>query len=380
MKLIDKTVLEPLLGLKKHPRRGAFGRKYSYDELPLRSELLSSDQMKQHGKTLANMHKLTSGRASEQLLARLHENEDVLIETCNQLTAVVKDNSPIAPAEEWLLDNFYLIEEHIRMAKRHLSKGYSRGLPRLQNGPSAGLPRVYDIALETISHGDGRVDMESLISFVTAYQTVTDLKLGELWAIPIMLRLALIENLRRIGTRIIAGIADRKRADYWADQMADIARRDPKSLVLVIADMARSDQPMASSFVAEFARRLQGQSPALALPLTWIEQRLSESHLTIEQLVRSENQQQAADQVSVSNSIGSLRFLTAMNWREFVETMSVVEQILREDPSDIYIKMDFITRDRYRHVVEKIAKHSPISESEVARLAIDLSREVLIKA
>ena len=84
--------------------------------------------------------------------------------------------------------------------------------------------------------------------------------------------------------------------------------------------------------MAEFARRLQGQSPALALPLTWIEQRLSESGLTIEQLVQSENQQQAADQVSISNSIGSLRFLGAMDWREFVETMSVVEQTLREDP------------------------------------------------
>jgi len=373
--LINKTVLEPLLRLKKHSRKGTFGRRSSYDELPLRSELLSSDQMKQHGKALATTHKLASERASEQLLGRLRENEDVLVETCNQLTATVKDNRPIAPAEEWFLDNFYLIEEHIRMAKRHLTKGYSRELPRLQNGQSAGLPRVYDIVLETISHGDGRVDMESLLSFVTAYQTVTNLKLGELWAIPIMLRLALIENLRRIGTRIIAGIADRERADYWADQMADIARRDPKGLVLVIADMSRSDQPMASSFVAEFARRLQGQSPALALPLTWIEQRLSESHLTIEQVVRSENQQQAADQISVSNSIGSLRFLTAMNWREFVETMSVVEQILRKDPSAIYSRMDFITRDRYRHVVEKIAKYSSLSENEVARKAIDLSRE-----
>jgi cellobiose phosphorylase len=375
VKLIDKTVLEPLVKLKKPTIGGAFGKKYSYDELPLRSELLSSEQMKQHGKALAHVHKLTSVRASEQLLARLHENENVLIKTCNQLTDAVKDNSTIAPAEEWLLDNFYLIEEHIRLAKRHLSKGYSRGLPRLQNGPSAGLPRVYDIALETISHGDGRVDMESLISFVKAYQTVTPLKLGELWAIPIMLRLALIENLRRIGTRIIAGIAHRDRAHYWADQMANIARSDPKSLVLVIADMARSDQPMTSSFVAEFTRRLQGQSPALALPITWLEQRLAESHLTIEQLVRSENQQQAADQVSVSNSIGSLRFLTSMNWHEFVETMSVVEQTLREDPCDVYIKMDFDTRDRYRHVVEKIAKQCLLSESDVARLAIDLSRQ-----
>ena len=378
MKLDDKTILEePLLNLKLHSRGGAFGKKQSSNELPLRSELLSSDQMKQHGKTLASTHKLMSRKASEQLLARLNENENVLIDTCKRLTSVVNDNIPIAPAEEWLLDNFYLIEEHIRMAKRHLSKGYSRGLPRLQNSPSAGFPRVYDIALETISHGDGRVDLESLISFITAYQTVTNLKMGELWAIPIMLRLALIENLRRIGTLIIAAIANRERADYWANQMADIARKDPKNLVLVIADMARSDQPMTSSFVAEFARRMQGQSTSLALPLTWVEQRLSESHLTIEQLVRSENQQQAADQVSVSNSIGSLRFLAAMNWREFVETISVVEQILREDPSDIYIKMDFTTRDRYRHVVEKIAKNSPISESEVARLAIDLSKEGL---
>jgi hypothetical protein len=234
---------------------------------------------------------------------------------------------------------------------------------------------VYDIALETISHGDGRLDPETLSRFVAAYQSVTILKLGELWAIPIMLRLALIENLRRVAARIAVDRVDRNRADFWADQMTEIAVKDPKSLILSIADMARSDPPMVSSFVAELTRRLHGQGPALALPLTWIEQRLSESGLTIEQLVRSENQQQAADQVSVSNSIGSLRFLGAMDWREFVQTMSVVEQTLGEDPADVYGKMDFATRDRYRHVVEKAAKSGPHSESEVARMAIQLAHE-----
>ncbi len=91
--------------------------------------------------------------------------------------------------------------------------------------------------------------------------------------------------------------------------------------------------------------------------------------------MQSENQQQAADQVSMSNSIGSLRFLGAMDWREFVETMSVVEQILREDPGGVYGRMDFSTRDRYRHVVEKIAKNSRLSESEVAAEAIRFARE-----
>ncbi|HTN65045.1 MAG TPA: glucoamylase family protein, partial [Burkholderiaceae bacterium] len=140
-----------------------------------------------------------------------------------------------------------------------------------------------------------------------------------------------------------------------------------------IADMARSEPPMQASFVAELARRLQGQGPALALPLTWIEQRLAQSGTTIEQMVLSEIQQQAADQVSISNSIGSLRFLGSMNWREFVEAMSLVERILATDPSGTYSEMDFATRDLYRHRVERIARYSSWSEPEVAQKTIELA-------
>jgi len=345
------------------------------DELPLRSELFSADQMEQHGKGLAAAHKLTSRRGPDRLLPRLAANEAVLVDACNLLTAAVTAKRRITPAGEWLLDNFYLVEEEIRTAKRHLPRDYSRELPRLASGPSAGLPRVYDIALETIAHGDGRVDPEGLCRFVAAYQTVTPVTLGELWAIPIMLRLALIENLRRVATDVTAGRVDRDLADGWADQMKEVAQTDPKGLILVIADMARSDPPMTTAFVSELSRRLQGHGPALALPLTWIEQRLSESHLTIEQLVQSGTQQQAANQVSISNSIGSLRFLGAMDWRKFVETMSVVEQKLLEDPGGLYGAMDFVTRDRYRHVVEELAKQCALPELEVARHAIRLAHE-----
>ena len=372
--MLWNKILQTLLDLRTHLGRTEKKQKHAGDEPPLRAELFSREQMKIHGKALADSHKLSSGRAPSRLLKRLSENEAVLIGTRNLLSETVKANRRIVPAGEWLLDNAYLIEEQIRTARRHLPKGYSRELPRLANSPSAGFPRVYDIALEAISHGDGRVDPENLSSFVAAYQSVTILKMGELWAIPIMLRLALIENLRRVAARIAAGRIDRSRADHWADLMTEIAADDPKSLILAVADMARSNPPMVSSFVAEITRHLQGRGPALALPLTWIEQRLSESGLTIDQLVRAENQQQAADQVSMSNSIGSLRFLSAMDWREFVETMSVVDQTLGEDPGDVYGKMDFATRDGYRHVVEKAAKRSPHSESEVARQAIQLAQ------
>jgi cyclic beta-1,2-glucan synthetase len=344
-------------------------------EAPLRAELYSADQMERHGEALAAAHKLRPGRSrgprGEPLLRRLAENEGVLVAAGERLKATVTAGQPIAPAGEWLLDNFHLIEEQVRTAKRHLPRAYSRELPRLLHGPSAGLPRVYDIALEAIAHGDARLDAESLRRFVAAYQTIAPLKLGELWAIAIMLRLALIENLRRVAAHIAAGTAERDLAAAWAERMIEIAGRDAKSLILATADMARSNPPMTSSFVAELARRLQGQGAALALPLTWIEQRLAELDLTIEQLVQAQTQEQAADQVSMANSIGSLRFLGAMEWPEFVEALSVVERALRADP--VYGAMAFATRDRYRHAIEAIAKASPMSEGEVAREAMRLA-------
>ncbi|OZY86500.1 cyclic beta 1-2 glucan synthetase [Cellvibrio mixtus] len=364
-------------------RRGIYDRRAQRPEdlNPLRAELFSADQMEHFGRVLASEHSLSSVRTRDLLLTRLDDNEQVLLRACALLTEAIKARSRIAPAGEWLLDNFYMIEEQIRTARRHLPKNYSRELPRLASGQSAGLPRVYDLALSAISHGDGRIDAEMLSRFVAAYQTITPLTLGELWAIPIMLRLALIENLRRVSLRITTARAYLNQAREWASQMVEVAESDPKNLIIVIADMARSNPPMVSAFIAELVRRLQGHGPALALPLTWIEQRLAEESLTIEQMVHAENQQQAVDQVSISNSIGSLRFLGAYDWRVFVETMSIVEQILREDRDDganyanAYGQMDFATRDEYRHVIDRLAKQSELAEAEVARAAILLAQQ-----
>jgi cellobiose phosphorylase len=351
-------------------------QKYASEKPPLRAELFGADQMVHHGKSLASRHKLQSGRVSNILLKRLSENEEQLLEVHELLTEAVKTNKRIIPAGEWLLDNFYLILEQIQTGKKHLPKSYSEDLPLLMNGQSAGLPRVYDIAIEIISHSDGRIDLKNLGTFITAYQTITPLKLGELWAIPIMLRLALIENLRRLSTQIAFGRINQNLAEYWAEQMTTTAEKDPKNLILVIADMARSNPPMESAFVAELTRMLQGKGPALALPLNWIEQRLSETGQTSSELINGEIQKQATDQVSMSNSIGSLRFLGKVDWREFVESISIVEQILSKDV--LYPEMDFSTRDSYRHVVEKIARYSKLSEQEVAHFAMHLAKNAAL--
>ena len=373
--VLRKTLLGARLRFLRALARAFQSPEALASELPLRAQLFGAERMERHGRYLARTHRVGMDSHTDPLLDRLSDNQQVLGRACSLLTAAAQANRRLTPAGEWLLDNIYLIEEQIAIARRHLPKGYSRELPRLAEGPSAGLPRVYDIALNAISHGDGRVDADSLSRFISAYQEIVPLKLGELWAIPIMLRLALIENLRRVSARLIAERSDRNLADLWADKLTEVAESDPKSLVLVIADMARSHPPIASSFVAEFARRLQGQSSALALPLTWVEQWLADSDQSIEQMVQVENQLQAAEQVSVSNSIGSLRFLAMMDWREFVETMSMVERTLRYDPSGIYGLMDFATRDRYRHIAERIARRGALEEIDVAQKAVQLARE-----
>src|SRR6476620_11748221 len=339
-------------------------------ELPLRAELFGIEQLARHAQFIAAQHTIVTGRASARLLTRLDQNEKVL-RAFNRATLAVDQSRRVTPAAEWLLDNFYLIEEQIQLARRHLPREYSRELPRLTNGPSAGSPRVYDIVLELIAH----VDADSLSAFVAAYQTVAPLKLGELWAVPIMLRLGLIENLARITTGLAQGRRDRDLANQWVERLQAMAEKNPSRIVIVVADMARAEPTLSSSFVAEFCQRLSRLNPALHLARGWLEQRTLEQGLSVEQLVHQESQSQASDQVSVSHSISSLRLLSAIDWKEFVETLSLVEQTLRAEPADVYGDMDFATRDRYRHVVELLARYGALSEIEVARKAVELAQE-----
>ncbi len=365
---LKKNIIDPFFGEDNTDR-------YDNERPPLRAEIFTHGKLAQHAVTLAKRHVLVYNQKSEHLLKRLAENEKILLEVYTLLSDTLKENKRVPPAAEWLLDNFYLIEEQIYTGKKHLPKGYSEILPRLLKGESADLPRVYDMAVEIISHSDGHVDLSNLTGFINSYQSVSSLNLGELWAIPIMLRLGLIENLRRLSILIAEEITNKSLANKWADEMIEVSEKDPKNLVLVIADMARSEPPMESTFVAELNRRLLEKGNSLSLPLNWIEQRLSEIGVTTNEFIQLDNQNQAATQVSISNCINSFRFLTTTNWRDFVEDTSIVEATLRQDINGVYSKMDFHTRDQYRHAIEKIALYSKLSEQQVAENVIEAAKK-----
>lgn len=344
-----------------------------HDTALLRSELFSLEQLKCHAIGLAKYYKIDFNSGPDKLLPRLADNEKVLRAAYLVVTSSTSPSVRLIPAESWLLDNFYLIEQQITLARRHLPLGYSKQLPRLSNGSSAGFPRIYDLALELISHMDGRIDIDNVNHIITAYQTVEPLKLGELWAFPIMLQLALLENLRRVALRIANRREEREIAIEWADKMLLTAEKEPKKLIQLLAEFANADIALTAPFVEEFYAKLQAQGPAMTFVQTWVEQKLVEQGITATQLSESASRTAANNQISIANSVSSLRFIDAMDWQDYVESQSMVEQTLRLDPAGMYAVQDFSTRDRYRHVIEDLARGSSQSEVAVATQVIALA-------
>ena len=145
----------------------------------MRAELFSVSQLERHARTIAGWHELAATPAEDDgLLARLRDNEVELRDAYALVSDAVQRGRQITPAAEWFIDNYHLIEEQIRTARRHLPRAYNRELPRLANAPVPGTPRVYHIALELISHSHGHVDVETLRAFIAAYQTIQPLRLG----------------------------------------------------------------------------------------------------------------------------------------------------------------------------------------------------------
>ena len=346
------------------------------DEEPIRDELFSVERLEQHAAELAaRLIVSAETMRGRSLLSRLEENAQELIAVYRALADAVRNESIVSPAAEWLVDNFHIVEEQLREIRRDLPRGYYRELPKLQTGELTGYPRVYAIALALIAHTDSRLDAETLARFVRSYQHVAPLSIGELWAIAITLRVALVENLRRLGVRIVDARNKREEADRLAEKLLEIATRQPNGLTAALEAALGKGKRLDRAFVVQLAQRLRDQDPEVWPALDWLEKRLEAESATIEQVVHLEHQRQASAQATVGNIITSMRLLSTLDWKEFFESLSLIEPILAEDPAAAYASMDFATRDRYRHVIEKIARRTKSSELDIAQHALELAKK-----
>ncbi len=342
-------------------------------EKPIRFELFSTERLEQHAVSLAQAQKISVQKQGYKLIPRVHDNAQVLLEAYQIVAKAVREQHAITPAAEWLLDNFHIIEEQVSDIQSDLPEKYYLELPKLSEGALVGFPRVYGIAWALIAHTDSRFSAQLLTHFINTYQAVDPLTLGELWAIPITLRMLLVDNLRRIAVRIIASQTGRKLADDFVDHVEQVAALTDQPDAPFPAGVLPSET-LRQAYAVQILQRLHdphsGAMPSLAFLNEW----LNEKNLSLDDVVHLEHAEQIADNATVRNIITSMRAISAFDWSLFVEKVSLVDRCLRAH--DGYSTMDFLTRDRYRHAIEDLARHSSYAELAIAQQVIAQTQRV----
>src|SRR5216684_6923135 len=255
-------------------------------EEPIRAELFGVDRLEQHaGSLAAAQHVMSELEKGRRLLPRVKDNGRVLREAYRAIAKAIREDRAITPAAEWLVDNFHIVDEQLREIRDDLPPGFYRKLPKLASGHLEGYPRVFGIAWAFVAHTDSQFDPEVLRRFVTAYQRVQPLTIGELWAVAIWLRVVLVENLRRLAERIVFSRAARQEADRLADSMLGTGGQ---SLVPPATALRRFEKtPLASAFAVQLVQRLRDLDPKVRPILLWLDQRLAAQGTTADEIVRA---------------------------------------------------------------------------------------------
>ncbi len=334
-------------------------------EPPLRGEPFSVEHLWTHAEQMAAQHQVAlQRRGSKRFIECFEKNARQVAHTYRTISTAVRDGEPIPPAAEWVIDNYHVVEEQLREIREDLPRGFYQELPKLLDGAWAGFPRVYDIAHELIVHTDSSLDLELIAGFVEAYQRTAVLTSGEIWAVPIMLRLVLVENLRRLCGHILAAREHRRHAE----KLIECWRTDkPQPL----AEAGRFEHALLAMHLMDSLRESNPEQRAICL--ADVAAHLKQPHDVIDDLVRKEQQRLAADQVSIGNLVTSMQLLGGLDWKAFFERVSLVEGTLRDDPVHIYGHMEFASRDMYRHEVERLAKRCRVDEVKVATAAVGLA-------
>src|ERR1700678_680434 len=260
---------------------------FSEPEETIRAELCSVERLEQHAESLAAAQTITSERVQGRpLLPRVLENGRVLLEYYRATANAIRKEEAITPAAEWLVDNFYIVEEQLREIRDDLPPGFYRKLPKLASGHLEGFPRVFGVAWAFAAHNDSRFDPEVLRRFVSAYQRVQPLTIGELWAVAITLRIVLVENLRRVAERIVRSRNARVEADILADGLLGTGGQAMVSPASVLREFEK--KPLERAFAVQLVQRLRDLVPKVGPVLVWLDERLAAQGTTADEIVRAE--------------------------------------------------------------------------------------------
>ena len=319
---------------------------------------------------LAKLQEFTlDARPMQSIDETLLSAKKTLTQTYTVLARAAKLNRELSSAGEWLIDNFYIIQEQIVQLQADLPKSYYEKLPRLTQGEFKGYPRTYEIIQLLASISDNIIDRENTTIAIQAYQKVDILNLAEMWSVPLMNRFALIVRLAQRSEKLLRDRKIQDDIDGLLSEKMSGNIDEPGFLLRQLSEIV-DQKHNTIRYLVILAQRLQSRGMFTENERRWFDYKLSRWETNLEEQLRSRIQQTSRLHLSIQNAISSLREVSETDWSLFVESCSVVERILRLDPAGMYTRMDFSTRDRYRKIVEKLSAHSQYSEQEVAEQAL----------
>ncbi len=365
------SVLTRLDALSDYARR-LLTQPHEPVEAPIRAELFGRQRFEQHGRSLARAQVVehdAGNAAHPPFFPRVDANLDSLRDAFDYIALTSRSRRYVAPAAEWLLDNFHLIEAQLEQIRAGVPRSYYQRLPKLAAPPLAGLPRVYGIAWAYVAHTDSVLNAELFMAFLDAYQEVDELTLGELWALPTTLRVVLLENLRRMAESIAAVKVAREVAHAAWDAADTLAEQDLDQLYRTMQSRGLQD-----GYLTQLWLRLPVErGDAASALMHWTERHCPNGPGLISEAQTGE----AAANLTVGNIITTLRMIGQVEWSDLIEPVSCSLRVLRQLPS--FARESEVTRQQITHAMEQLARSSGRTERQVAQAvvqqALDAARQ-----
>ena len=336
-------------------------------EQPIRSSFLHEDRLRELGEVLARGEvKDLNGLESFDFQARIRESAKKILEVYRSTNAAQGRGETVTPAAQWLLDNNYLVEETIFQIKRDLPPRFYRELPMLKLPDGPRVPRALAVAWAYVAHCDSAISAHGFKAIVEGFQTVEPMKIGEIWALPSLLRFVLIENLRRLAIRVNRAREMRQIANEVADRVLAVRDDDDRAILAAYTAHARD-----TTFATQLLYRLRDGSQNAGRALEWLEGELERSGSDAEEIIIAEHQTLSSGNVTTGNIIRGLRLINDVDWTVWFEEVSRIDALLRERTD--FAALDFASRDQYRQAIEDLARRSGQSEYHVAERATELA-------
>ncbi len=334
---------------------------------PIRLQFLPEDRLRSLGEQLA-LGEIAeiAGFEPVDFQKRVRDNARKIQEVYLATNAAQGRGETITPAAQWLLDNNYLIEETIYQVKRDLPRRFYRQLPVLKFADGTAMPRALALAWVYVAHSDSSMSAQMFKSIVEGFQSVQPMKIGEIWALPSLLRFVLIENLRRLAVRVARSREMRQIANDVADKVLAVRDDDDRTLLGPYRAHARD-----TTFATQLLYRLRDGSQNAGRALEWLEDELEKSGSDAEEIIIAEHQTLSSGNVTTGNIVRGLRLINDIDWTVWFEDVSRIDALLRERTN--FNALDFASRDQYRTEIEDLARRSESSEYEVAEKATELA-------